>query len=98
MAWFTRGGTSFDQVMKHAYSRADIDPKADVLIITDGECQVTDATVRKFNLFKDLNNLDVHAFCIGKKSQSLTRFCDSVHLVDICEDAENSDLFQKAIS
>ena len=98
MAWFTRGGTSFDQVMKHAYSRADIDPKADMLIITDGECQVTDATVRKFNLFKDSNHLDVHAFCIGKKSQSLSRFCDSVHLVDICEDAENSSLFQKAIS
>ena len=98
MAWFTRGGTSFDQVMKHAYSRADIDEKADILIITDGECQVTDATVRKFNLFKDSNQLDVHAFCIGKKSQSLMRFCDSVHLVDICEDAENSALFQKAIS
>jgi len=98
MAWFTRGGTSFDQIMKHAYSRADIDPKADMLIITDGECQVTDATVRKFNLFKDSKKLDVHAFCIGKASNSLTKFCDTVHLVDICEDAENSSLFQKAIA
>ena len=98
MAWFTRGGTSFDQIMKHAYSRADIDPKADMLIITDGECQVTDATVRKFNLFKDSKKLDVHAFCIGKASNSLTKFCDTVHLVDICEDAENSSLFQKAIT
>ena len=98
MAWFTRGGTSFDQIMKHAYSRADIDPKADMLIITDGECQVTDATVRKFNLFKDSKKLDVHAFCIGKASNSLTKFCDTVHLVDICEDAENSSLFQRAIT
>ena len=52
LAWHTRGGTSFDQVMKHAYSRADIDPRADILIITDGQCEVTEATVRKFNLFK----------------------------------------------
>jgi uncharacterized protein with von Willebrand factor type A (vWA) domain len=98
MEWFSRGGTSFDQVMKHAYGCASIDPKADVLIITDGECQVTDATVRKFNIFKDTNELDVHAFCIGKKSHSLARFCDSVHLVDTEEDAESSELIQNAIS
>jgi uncharacterized protein with von Willebrand factor type A (vWA) domain len=98
MEWFSRGGTSFDQVMKHAYGCASIDPKADVLIITDGECQVTDATVRKFNIFKDTNELDVHAFCIGKKSHSLAKFCDSVHLVDTEEDAESSELIQNAIS
>lgn len=98
MAWYTRGGTSFDQVMIHASVRADIDPRADILIITDGECQVTDLTVRRFNAFKDNNKIDVFGFCIGKKSESLLRFCDSVHLVDICEDAESSDLFQKAIS
>jgi uncharacterized protein with von Willebrand factor type A (vWA) domain len=97
MAWYTRGGTSFDQVMIHASVRADIDPRADILIITDGECQVTDLTVRRFNAFKDNNKIDVFGFCIGKKSESLLRFCDSVHLVDICEDAESSDLFQKAI-
>ena len=98
LEWFTHGGTSFDQVMKHAYARADIDPKADVLLITDGECEVTDAVVRKFNTFKDEQSLDVHAFCIGKKSKSLARFCDDVQLVDTSEDADSSELFQKAIA
>ena len=97
LAWYTRGGTSFDQVMRHACSTAEIDSKADGLIITDGQCQVTDNTVRKFNLFKDNNDIDVHAFCIGRKSASLEMFCDSVQTVDICEDAESADLFQKAI-
>ena len=36
-------------------------------------------------------------FCIGKKSASLEMFCDTVQIVDIYEDAESSDLFQKAI-
>tara|TARA_A100001201_G_C3953357_1_gene160376 strand:- start:110 stop:574 length:465 start_codon:yes stop_codon:yes gene_type:complete len=97
LAWYTRGGTSFDQVMRHACGIAQIDSKADVLIITDGQCQVTDNTVRKFNQFKDNNDIDVHSFCIGKKSASLEMFCDTVQTVDIYEDAESSDLFQKAI-
>ena len=29
-----------------------------MLIITDGQSQVTDNTVRKFNLFKDNNDID----------------------------------------
>lgn len=98
LAWHTRGGTSFDQVMKHAYSRADIDERADILIITDGQCEVTEATVRKFNLFKKDQSLDVHAMCIGTKSSSLTTFCDTVNLVNISQDAESSELFQSVIS
>ena len=98
LEWFTHGGTSFDQVMKHAYARADINPKADVLLITDGECEVTDAAVRKFNMFKNEQSLDVHAFCIGKKAMSLKKFCDDVQLIDTSEDADSSELFQKAIA
>jgi len=97
LAWYTRGGTSFDQVMRHACGVAEIDCKADVLIITDGQCQVTDNTVRKFNVFKNNHDIDVHSFCIGKKSSSLEMFCDTVQTVDICEDVESVELFQKAI-
>ena len=97
MQWFTRGGTSFDQVMKHAYGSSDIDPKADILIITDGECELHDRTVRKFNEWKDRKSIDVHAFCIGKRSQHLNRFCDTVQCVDTAKDAKASDLFLSAI-
>ena len=97
MEWFTRGGTSFNEVMKNAYSRQDIDPKADILIITDGEAEVRGDIVRRFNLFKTENSIDVHAFCIGTQSKTLSAFCDTVQIVNTSEDADSSDLFLKAI-
>ena len=98
MEWFTRGGTSFDQLMIDASTRQDIDDKADILIITDGECEVSDHKVGRFNLWKDTKNIDVHAFCIGIKARSLHRFCDSVNCVDVSRDAESSELFISAMS
>lgn len=96
LRWTTRGGTSFDQVMRDAYSR-EIDLRADILIITDGEAEVTDTIVRKFDRFKNERKVDVHAFCISTEGRSLGRFCDTVQLIDTDKDAEASELFQKAI-
>lgn len=98
LQWFTQGGTSFNEVLKHAYSRAEFDTKADMLIITDGDCEVEDRIVRTFTNFKNENAIDVHAFCIGKKSSSLARFCDEVQLVDIHADHHSADLLQAALS
>ena len=71
--------------------------KADILIITDGECEVEDRHVREFNKFKTTNKIDVRGFCIGKKSESMEKFCDEVVLVNTSNDSEMSDVFQKAI-
>ena len=72
--------------------------KADILIITDGECEVEDRIVRKFNQFKDDNKIDVRGFCIGRKSESLSKFCDEVVNVNPIDDTDTADLFQSAIS
>lgn len=99
MQWHTHGGTSFNQVMKHAYKIAEIDPKADILLITDGHAEVDEAIVRKFNMFKEHKNIDVKAFCIDSdKYQSLEMFCDSIHPISPLEDAASSDVFLKAIA
>ena len=97
LQWFTKGGTSFNEVLKHAYSRAEFDTKADMLIITDGDCEVEDRIVRTFTNFKNENAIDVRAFCIGKKSSSLARFCDEVQLVDIHADHHSADLLQACL-
>ena len=50
-----------NEVLKHAYSRAEFDTKADMLIITDGDCEVEDRIVRTFTNFKNENAIDVRA-------------------------------------
>ena len=97
LEWYTQGGTSFDQVMINAYSQAKMNPKADMLLITDGDCEVTDRTVRKFNMYKTEKSFDVHAFCIGVKSKTLLKFCDHVQRVNTDMDADSADLFLSAL-
>tara|TARA_R100000482_G_scaffold120372_1_gene65578 strand:- start:511 stop:2052 length:1542 start_codon:yes stop_codon:yes gene_type:complete len=98
MRWQTNGGTSFNSVMADAFNLNKELRKADILIITDGECEVEDRIVRKFNQFKDDNKIDVRGFCIGRKSESLSKFCDEVVNVNPIDDTDTADLFQSAIS
>lgn len=97
MKWGTSGGTSFNRVMVDARQMKPEMSKADILIITDGECEVEDRHVREFNKFVDSHKIDVRGFCIGKKSESMEKFCDEVVLVNTSNDAEMSEVFQKAI-
>jgi len=97
MQWRTSGGTSFNQVMVDARHIKSEMSKADILIITDGECEVEDRHVREFNKFKTSQKIDVRGFCIGKKSESMEKFCDEVVLVNTSKDLEMSEIFQKAI-
>ena len=97
MKWGTSGGTSFNRVMVDARQLKPEMTKADILIITDGECEVEDRHVREFNKFVDSHKIDVRGFCIGKKSESMEKFCDEVVLVNTSNDTEMSEIFQKAI-
>jgi uncharacterized protein with von Willebrand factor type A (vWA) domain len=97
MTWITKGGTSFSEVINHALTKADISPKADVLLITDGHSNVPDAFVRRLNLFKNEHGINWNSFCIGNTSDALELFSDSVQTVDIYSDPESSDLFQEVL-
>jgi len=98
MCWRTSGGTSFNSVLADSRSLKAETSKADILIITDGECEVDEHQVREFAKFKTQNKIDVRGFCIGKKSETMKKFCDEIVLVDTWKDSEMSDVFQKAIS
>lgn len=96
-AWSTHGGTSFAKVIDHAISYADIDKRADILMITDGHSEVPDPFIRRLNLFKAEKHCEWHSFCIGERSETLELFSDHIQLVDINNDATSADLFQNVL-
>jgi uncharacterized protein with von Willebrand factor type A (vWA) domain len=97
LTWMTAGGTSFTAVLDHAMTKADIDPKADILLITDGHALVPDPFIRRINRFKDEQGINFYSFCIGIESDVLNRFSDEVHTVDVNDDPESSSIFQKIL-
>lgn len=97
LTWVTAGGTSFTTVLDHVMTKAEIDKKADVLLITDGHASVPDAFIRRINMFKDEQELAFNSFCIGEQSDVLSRFSDEVHEVNIHDDPESVDLFNKVL-
>ena len=97
LTWATHGGTSFAEVINHALSKASIDYKADVLMITDGDATVPDAFIRRLNKFKEDRDLQWNSFCIGTKAKALKEFSDKVQLVDILNDPSSAGLFQDAL-
>jgi uncharacterized protein with von Willebrand factor type A (vWA) domain len=97
MTWMTKGGTSFCSVINHALCEAKIDPRADILMITDGEANVTDAFIKRLNTFKAEKDLQWSSFCIGRKSHVLNEFSDEVFSVNIDDDSYSAELFQKSI-
>lgn len=97
MTWVTRGGTSFGQVIHHATSVAKIDPKADILMITDGESEVPDPFIRRVKAFKNDADIQWSTFCIGKKFSTVKEFSDEVHVVDINDDPKSAAVFQDAL-
>lgn len=96
LSWTTHGGTSFSSVIDHALNSA-IDPKADVLMITDGQAEVSDPFIRRLNALKDELDLQWTSFCIGVQARVLSQFSDDVQLVDIQDNPESVTLFQNAL-
>ncbi len=69
VSWVTQGGTSFGSVIDHCLTRATIDDKADILMITDGQATVPDGFVKRIKKFKDLKGIQWSAFVIGIEDQ-----------------------------
>jgi uncharacterized protein with von Willebrand factor type A (vWA) domain len=98
LSWTTRGGTSFCSVIDHALSKVNHVDKADILMITDGNAEVSDPFIRRLNAFKQEHGVQWNSFCIGKKSRVLSQFSDAVHTVDPSDDFSSAELFQNALN
>jgi uncharacterized protein with von Willebrand factor type A (vWA) domain len=97
LTWTTAGGTAFTAVLDHAMTKAHIDPKADILLITDGHANVPDPFIRRINRFKEEQGINLYSFCIGMSSDVLETFSEEVHVIDTKDDPESLDLFQKIL-
>lgn len=94
LTWATRGGTSFNAVLNHAVRPGQIDPKADVLMITDGQAEITDTLIKRLTTLKNSQGLNWYTFCIGTNYGSLEQFSDSIYTVDTTKDAKTAAIFQ----
>jgi len=97
LSWTTRGGTSFCSVINHALSEINFVEKADILMITDGNAEVSDPFVRRLNAFKQEHGVQWNSFCIGKQARVLKEFSDYVHTIDVLDDPKSAELFQDAL-
>jgi uncharacterized protein with von Willebrand factor type A (vWA) domain len=97
LSWTTKGGTSFCSVISHALSEVNYVSKADILMITDGQAEVSDPFVRRLNAFKQEHGVQWNSFCIGKQARVLREFSDYVHTVNVSDDPGSAQLFQDAL-
>jgi len=97
LSWTTRGGTSFCSVIDHALNKTNFVERSDILMITDGNAEVSDPFVRRLNAFKQEHGLQWTSFCIGRQAHELKEFSDFVHIIDTTNDPESAKLFQNAI-
>jgi uncharacterized protein with von Willebrand factor type A (vWA) domain len=97
LSWTTRGGTSFCSVIDHALTKINFVEKADILMITDGNAEVSDPFIRRLNAFKQEHGVQWSSFCIGRQARVLREFSDYVHTVDTSNDPKSADLFQNAL-
>ena len=97
LSWSCDGGTSFSEVIKYAMDNLTAKSRADILLITDGHDNVTDALLQDFHKWKQETGVEMNCFCIGDMSSNLLSFSDAVREVDVRNDAESSDLFQDVL-
>lgn len=97
LSWSCDGGTSFSEIIKYAMDNLTAKSRADILLITDGHDNVTDALLQDFHKWKQEIGVEMNCFCIGDMSSNLLSFSDAVREVDVHNDAESSDLFQDVL-
>lgn len=88
------GGTSFECPLNEALKLIETSQfkKADMVMLTDGESDISDEFMRRFNKLKEEKDFSVHGILVnigggGRTStKSLDRFCDEVSkITDVAE-------------
>jgi len=96
--WTLGGGTSFNAVLAHALDKAQIDARADVLMITDGHSEVHENYVKRLNRFKQTTGVQWSTICINAEVPDVCKnFSDNVFSVDLYNENDTVDSVQRCI-
>jgi uncharacterized protein with von Willebrand factor type A (vWA) domain len=93
MAFFSGGGTNFDVPLSFAFATTTEKfkdkgkGKADIIFITDGECEISDDMVKKMDEAKKATGVKLYSICIGDHAQQLEEVSDHyTSLRDLADD------------
>ena len=95
---FIGGGTNFEQPLQWAMDklRESAFSKADIVMITDGECAVSDEFLKELQKVKDQKQCRIYSILIGSSSRELSRWSDAVwSITDLLDETTVQELFQK---
>lgn len=95
---FIGGGTNFDQPLNWAMGKINESrfKKADIVMITDGECEISDQFLKELQKSKAEKEFRIFSILIGYNPQELRRWSDEVWEVEnLLDENISGDLFQK---
>ena len=96
--WHLGGGTSFNSVIQHAVSTANVGDRADILMITDGHSSVCDSFIRTLNKFKTQTGTQWNTICLGIDVPDIVHsFSDDAYSVNLYDEEGTTDIIQKCI-
>jgi len=91
-SFFTGGGTSFEPPLDRAtmiLTEKEF-KKADVILITDGECDVGDNWLSGYLKWRDANKVTTQGILVGRPVHHLHKFCQHTYsIVDLFSPDEN---------
>lgn len=84
LGMFFGGGTNFEQPLTDAMKMIKASmPDADIIFITDGECDITDQFAAQFKLDKEANKVKVIGINVGNDENCLKKFSDSIFTLHV---------------
>ena len=95
---FIGGGTDFEQPLQWAMGKLQESKlsKADIVMITDGECAVSDEFLKELQKAKEQKQFRVYSILIGSNPRELSRWSDEVwSITDLLDETTVKELFQK---
>jgi len=95
---FIGGGTNFEQPLQWAMDklRESTFSKADIVMITDGECAVSDEFLKELQKVKEQKECRIYSILIGSNPRELNRWSDAVwSITDLLDETTVQELFQK---
>jgi uncharacterized protein with von Willebrand factor type A (vWA) domain len=97
-SWTLGGGTSFNAVINHVVRQGAKEPKADVVILTDGQAEVGENFIRSLKTFKTNTGTQVSTVCLNMAVPEVcTLFSDETFSVNISNSLDTVDAIQKCI-
>lgn len=96
--WSLGGGTAFNSVLAHACDEIRKNENSDVLMLTDGRSEVSDAWVTRINKAKIEKGAQWTTLCLHMDPPPVCRlFSDDTYTVNTSRPAEAVDLIQKSL-